>query len=103
MSNMRCVTKKPPNIFTNEMSAALAANASIELVGTTWSPVTDKSRAFLLDKRNRTQETIQVKRQATNSISLPIKRMPPTAVMPEMAFVTLINGECNAGVTPQTV
>ena len=29
--------------------------------------------------------------------------MPPTAVRPEMAFVTDISGECSAGVTPHTV
>ena len=29
--------------------------------------------------------------------------MPPTAVTPEMALVTLMRGECRAGVTPQTV
>ena len=29
--------------------------------------------------------------------------MPPTAVSPEMAFVTDIRGECRAGVTPHTV
>ena len=28
---------------------------------------------------------------------------PPTAVKPEMAFVTLIRGLCRAGVTPHTV
>lgn len=33
----------------------------------------------------------------------PIRTMPPTAVSPEIAFVTDINGECKAGVTPQTV
>lgn len=33
----------------------------------------------------------------------PISSMPPTAVRPEIAFVTLISGECSAGVTPQTV
>ena len=33
----------------------------------------------------------------------PISISPPTAVMPEIAFVTDISGECNAGVTPQTV
>lgn len=32
----------------------------------------------------------------------PIAYMPPTAVIPEMAFVTAINGECNAGATPHT-
>lgn len=30
-------------------------------------------------------------------------RMPPTAVMPEMALVTDIRGEWRAGTTPQTV
>ena len=33
----------------------------------------------------------------------PINRRPPTAVMPEMALVTDIRGECKAGVTPHTV
>lgn len=33
----------------------------------------------------------------------PATTMPPTAVKPEMAFVTDMSGECNAGVTPQTV
>ena len=32
----------------------------------------------------------------------PIANMPPTAVMPEIAFVTAISGECNAGTTPHT-
>ena len=32
----------------------------------------------------------------------PIAYMPPTAVMPEMALVTAISGECSAGTTPQT-
>ena len=29
--------------------------------------------------------------------------MPPTAVRPLMALVTLMRGECSAGVTPHTV
>lgn len=33
----------------------------------------------------------------------PIRSIPPTAVMPEMALVTDIRGEWRAGVTPQTV
>lgn len=33
----------------------------------------------------------------------PISTNPPTAVIPEMAFVTDISGECKAGTTPQTV
>ena len=32
----------------------------------------------------------------------PMAYMPPTAVMPEMALVTAISGECSAGTTPQT-
>ena len=32
-----------------------------------------------------------------------MQRMPPTAVKPLTAFVTLISGECRAGVTPHTV
>ena len=32
----------------------------------------------------------------------PIAYMPPTAVMPEMAFVTAMSGECSAGTTPHT-
>ena len=34
--------------------------------------------------------------------SCPNKYMPPTAVIPDMAFVTAISGECKAGATPQT-
>lgn len=33
----------------------------------------------------------------------PIRTIPPTAVRPEMAFVTDISGECSEGVTPHTV
>ena len=33
----------------------------------------------------------------------PISASPPTAVIPEMAFVTDMSGECRAGTTPQTV
>jgi len=33
----------------------------------------------------------------------PICKRPPTAVIPEMAFVTDMSGEWRAGVTPQTV
>lgn len=33
----------------------------------------------------------------------PMSTMPPTAVSPEIAFVTDIRGECSAGVTPHTV
>ena len=32
----------------------------------------------------------------------PITRRPPAAVIPDIAFVTDINGVCNAGTTPQT-
>ena len=32
----------------------------------------------------------------------PIAYMPPTAVMPEIALVTAISGECSAGTTPHT-
>ena len=31
------------------------------------------------------------------------QRVLPTAVIPEIAFVTDMSGECKAGVTPQTV
>lgn len=31
-----------------------------------------------------------------------INSMPPTIIIPDTAFVTDINGECKAGVTPQT-
>ena len=33
----------------------------------------------------------------------PASTTPPTAVRPEMAFVTDMRGECRAGVTPHTV
>ena len=33
----------------------------------------------------------------------PMMKNPPTPTMPEIAFVTLISGECSAGTTPQTV
>jgi hypothetical protein len=33
----------------------------------------------------------------------PMSSIPPTAVRPEMAFVTLMRGECSDAVTPQTV
>ena len=33
----------------------------------------------------------------------PMSSMPPTAVRPLMALVTLMSGECSAGVTPHTV
>lgn len=33
----------------------------------------------------------------------PMSSIPPTAVMPEMALVTDMRGECRAGVTPHTV
>lgn len=32
-----------------------------------------------------------------------MRRRPPTAVIPDMALVTDISGECKAGVTPHTV
>ena len=32
----------------------------------------------------------------------PIRSMPPAAVMPEIAFVTDMSGECSAGVTLHT-
>lgn len=37
------------------------------------------------------------------SIPPPMSIKPPTAVIPEIAFVTDMRGECKAGVTPQTV
>lgn len=33
----------------------------------------------------------------------PMMQRAPAAVIPEMAFVTDISGECSAGVTPHTV
>ncbi len=33
----------------------------------------------------------------------PMTHKPPAAVMPEIAFVTDMSGECRAGVTPHTV
>ncbi len=39
----------------------------------------------------------------SGSSAPPINRQPPAAVMPEIAFVTDISGECSAGLTPQTV
>lgn len=32
----------------------------------------------------------------------PNTNKPPAAVIPDIAFVTLINGVCNAGTTPHT-
>mmetsp|Transcript_10109 Transcript_10109/g.33400 ORF Transcript_10109/g.33400 Transcript_10109/m.33400 type:complete len:269 (+) Transcript_10109:1469-2275(+) len=64
------VTRKPPAMFTAEMSTATAPSASVGDSGTTWPGSSSAT--------------------------------PPSAVMPEMAFVTAMSGECSAGATPQT-
>ena len=70
MSNILCVTTKPPPMFMDEMKAAKAANVWMVSVGM-YPP--------------------------------PINKSPPTAVVPEMALVTDMRGECKAGLTPHTV
>lgn len=52
---------------------------------------------------------MQVNESAPNACGIvcgtrppPINNRPPTAVIPEIAFVTDISGECRACVTPQT-
>jgi hypothetical protein len=70
ISNMRFVTRKPPEMLMQLTKAAPADNICTGVCGT---------------------------------IPPPMSNSPPTAVVPEIAFVTDMSGECRAGVTPQTV
>lgn len=70
MSNILCVTTKPPPMLILEIKAARAARVVMVSFGM-YPP--------------------------------PMSNMPPTAVMPEIALVTDMRGECKAGVTPHTV
>lgn len=69
ISNIRCVTTKPPAIFTDDNTTAIEANACGNECGKYPPP-----------KINN----------------------PPTAVIPEIAFVIDIKGVWREGVTPQT-
>jgi hypothetical protein len=53
-------------------------------------------------QNNRTATTLTCG-VVSGTIEPPISNIPPTAVMPDMALVTDMSGECRAGVTPHTV
>src|ERR1700722_3999291 len=64
IASMRCVTTKPPNMFTDASVTAMNPNA--------------------IDQPE---------------VPNPVASMAPTMMTEDMALVTAINGECNAGVT----
>ena len=74
MASMRCVTRKPPKMFTLAMMRAT------------------KPRIF----------AVQPPDVVTSADSTATARSAPTTITEEIAFVTDISGVCSAGVTAHT-